>query len=83
MSEVLKSTLDYKSKSAVENVKRMTDLVAQISSYEEQIKFGGGEKNIKKQHEKNRLTACDRDSPKGGKLLLRGRGVTNLPSSRR
>ncbi|MCB0279927.1 MAG: acyl-CoA carboxylase subunit beta, partial [Calditrichaeota bacterium] len=60
MNNVIESRLDYKSATATENARQMKQLVDQCKQVETEIELGGGESNIEKQHQKNRLTARER-----------------------
>jgi 3-methylcrotonyl-CoA carboxylase beta subunit len=61
-SDRIKSSLDILSSSCTENEKKWTRIIEQISKERDLISLGGGENNIQKQHNKNRLTARERIS---------------------
>jgi 3-methylcrotonyl-CoA carboxylase beta subunit len=60
MSDVISSTINYKEKDLLENIEYMQELVEDIQKVEKNIELGGGQKNIEKQHQKNRKTARER-----------------------
>ncbi len=56
------SHIDFTNKTFVFNKKRWESVVSEIKSQRDLISLGGGSENIKKQHNKNRLTARERIS---------------------
>ncbi len=56
------SHIDFTNKTFVSNKKRWESVVAEIKLQRDLISLGGGNENIKKQHNKNRLTARERIS---------------------
>ncbi|HSM87940.1 MAG TPA: carboxyl transferase domain-containing protein [Candidatus Limnocylindrales bacterium] len=60
LSNKISSKIDATSTRFEKNMRSMADLVAAVRTEEEQVRMGGGEKNIDAQHAKNRLTARER-----------------------
>lgn len=60
MSDILQSNINYKDKTFIENIEFLKDEYADLEKIERMIELGGGQKNIDKQHKKNRLTARER-----------------------
>jgi len=56
----LETRLDPRSPESRRNMRRMVDLLTEIKNQEEEIRQGGGLKNVEAQHKKGRLTARER-----------------------
>ena len=56
----LETRLDPRSPESRRNMRRMVDLLTEIKNQEEEIRQGGGPKNVEAQHKKGRLTARER-----------------------
>lgn len=60
MNSVIESRINHRDKSFIENIEFMKAEWEELQKIEAFIELGGGEKNIAKQHAKNRLTARER-----------------------
>jgi len=59
-NSLLETRLDPRSPESRRNMRRMVDLLTEIKNQEEEIRRGGGSKNVEAQHKKGRLTARER-----------------------